>query len=574
MQNYISYHNLFSDFSYCFFGQNLILGQTLWRAIVVLALFYSFYVSSTLLKSQKHINLNKSWLIFFVLIIASKISIWGNSYFNVDEAQTIASAAKLASGSKLFLDVDGTSQGPIMLFLISLIPKLGISLNYSTLRIFDTLAIWIPSIFMIYKIGEKLSDKYNSFLMIIPIIMYYISLNFHDFIAFNSERFPFLFIIASAYLIICFVYNNKSKYAYLQIFLIGLFASLMSLAKLQSGPFSFAIFVYICYYLSKEANLSKSDKHQYILAFFIGILSPILILFVYLKSNDLLYDFRIRFIETTIFYSSFGLSKSSQNLGLVHKLFTLSKLLFGIQKWMSFFVPFSIYLYLIKINHSNNITNQIHKNIVLFIIMLFCACMIAMGTSGNKFAHYMMYFVAVFFVSFAVLFASYFKDSKLNVKIYSILLIPNILMIYLGSVSYKKDFTYYINANKSKSEQYFTYNNNKFKSIAVWGWDSNLYLESQSLQASAISHTYFQIVPSKYREYYQIKYIEELERNKAELFVDVVSKGAFFFEEKNEQFENFPIIANYIKSNFVFDTTIANYRYFKSIKYFNPLKVK
>jgi hypothetical protein len=144
----------------------------------------------------------------------------------------------------------------------------------------------------------------------------------------------------------------------------------------------------------------------------------------------------------------------------------------------------------------------------------------------------------------------------------------------LGSVSYKKDFTFYINAHKSSSEQYFENHQNKIKSLAVWGWDSNLYLESHSLQASAISHTYFQIVASKYREYYQIKYIEELERNKTELFIDVVSEGAFFFEEKNEQFENFPIISNYIKSNFVFDTTIANYRYFKSNKFFNPLMAK
>jgi len=89
--------------------------------------------------------------------------------------------------------------------------------------------------------------------------------------------------------------------------------------------------------------------------------------------------------------------------------------------------------------------------------------------------------------------------------------------------------------------------------LAVWGWNCDLYVVTGLPQATHEAHTERQIQPGAQRDgYYRPRYLADLERNRPAFFVDAVGPKAFGFDNRERDgHESVPALRDYIGSHYV-----------------------
>jgi hypothetical protein len=89
------------------------------------------------------------------------------------------------------------------------------------------------------------------------------------------------------------------------------------------------------------------------------------------------------------------------------------------------------------------------------------------------------------------------------------------------------------------------------ESMAVWGWASELYVDTGLVTATIDSVSLWQILPGSLQEYFLKRYADDLINSNAKLFVDAVAPRMFFFTDRETQgHEFFPEIARVINENY------------------------
>jgi hypothetical protein len=88
--------------------------------------------------------------------------------------------------------------------------------------------------------------------------------------------------------------------------------------------------------------------------------------------------------------------------------------------------------------------------------------------------------------------------------------------------------------------------------IAVWGWDNQVYVETQLPQATRESHSTRQLWDSPQRDsYYRPRYLADLATNSPAFFVDAVGPEAFHFSDREESgHETFEDLRLYIAEHY------------------------
>jgi hypothetical protein len=70
------------------------------------------------------------------------------------------------------------------------------------------------------------------------------------------------------------------------------------------------------------------------------------------------------------------------------------------------------------------------------------------------------------------------------------------------------------------------------ESMAVWGWASELYVDTGLVTATIDSVSLWQILPGSLQEYFLKRYADDLINSNAKLFVDAVAPRMFFFTDR------------------------------------------
>jgi hypothetical protein len=99
------------------------------------------------------------------------------------------------------------------------------------------------------------------------------------------------------------------------------------------------------------------------------------------------------------------------------------------------------------------------------------------------------------------------------------------------------------------------------KKIAVWGWNTKLYMETNSIQATRDPHIFNQVYESKYNEFFLRRYLLDIEKNKPALFIDAVP--GFYFKDLKYRHENYSDIYLYINKNYEKIVTVDSIRIYR-----------
>ena len=490
---------------------------------------------------------------------------------NPDEAQFTAGAIKLLKEPVFWRAVDAGSSGPLNVYPLTLPAFFGFRIEYASSRVIGLIMI-IAAIVCLYYALSTLYDKTISRLAIVPVVTTVALMTFFDYVHYTSEHFS-IAILSVAFLIVCKYYTGNSSNPNHLIFALGFILGTTPFAKMQSVPIAFSIaciFLHILW-------LKSSARGQFIrslAAFFLGgmLFSAVVVLYLTIFS---IYDafWKSYIQQNLLIYSTHGLMGDVNQMSFFRKILRFLNMLRKAQDTQILFLLTAIVLILgipfLIIKRVSLSLNPEKSNTFCFVyysLFILAASSYSIIRPGNGFTHYLLFLIVPSGLIIGVFLgelAKVLQVSKLTRSDLKFSLLTGVIFITFASsflqfaIIITSD-NVYLNNRRRFSRNYLGRIAKTIlkyaspgESMAVWGWASELYVDTSLVQATRDSASVWQILPGSLQEYFLKRYTDDLINSNAKLFVDAVAPRMFGFQDRETHgHEVFPEIARVIKENY------------------------
>jgi hypothetical protein len=357
------------------------------------------------------------------------------------------------------------------------------------------------------------------------------------------------------------------------VFALGFILGLTPFAKMQSVPIAFSIaciFLHILW-------LKSSARGQFIrslAAFFLGVIlfSALVVLYLIIFS---IYDaFWTSYIEQNLLiYSTHGLGGNLTQVSFLAKINIFLDMLVRVQDTQMLFLLTAIALIVgipfLIIKRFSLSPDQEKSNTFCFVyysLVILAASSYSVIRPGNSFPHYLLFLIipsgfliGVFLGELAkVLQVSKFTRSHLKLSLLTVVVFITVTSSFLQFTITIISDNFYLDNRRRFAKNYLspiakTILNyaSPGESMAVWGVEPELYVDTGLVQAIRDSVSFWQILPGSLQEYFLKRYADDLINSNANLFVDAVApKMTRFKDRETYGHEVFPEIARVIKENY------------------------
>lgn len=512
--------------------------QFLWNIYFILTTSIFLTIIYLILKKVKRIN-----LIYIILIkLFYMILMWAphmqRNYLNPDEIQWFVQAREFNYDPILW----------IKYFSVTNISRIGTILPLSIIDFvypgddscvklrMASLICYLSICIIAYKITHKIINNKNTSLIYSTVLCtMFANFQFFDFLAYNSEV-----ICTILLLLICNKYidfSSKSKINK-NIIIISSLIFILPLCKEQCFPvsvlLSILIFFYIFYNIRTSLNLFIYYNITLSTAFF---------LILYISGNfQYFYDIFIN----TIDYAKNGLTESRD---FKYKLIFLFNCLTR-EDFRSIFYPVTISIfYIILFKYKNLlkiIKNSYFELSIIFLLLIIISLIISLP--GNPFPHYGVLFFTPF-----ILLGIFILCSKY--KILKILFLSSIVTISLAQPEKHEGveelYLHNINIQPHSFVNYIRLNSEPNDRLVVWGWNNNLYIESDCLLGSRFLYPVYATTRWTKSANFLSYYLDDLIKFKPKFLISWMGSDTFYFNNSRySPIKNFPLVKDHIDKNY------------------------
>ena len=474
-----------------------------------------------------------------LLIAAMRLPIVVFNYeLNPDESQIISHALTLRQNPIFWQSVDGTTIGPIDIYLLTLVKIFGGNIDYSIAHA-AALGCSLVSLLFFFLSIRNFFNESTAKLTILPVVLFLAFTQETDFIHYTSEQVPLVLLTASLWLSSVIHKGNTLKWP---VFLLGLILGMIPFAKLQASLQAV--------YLGMGVFIILLQRHQIKSIFTLilgGIYFPILV-FTFLISFGLLPSFIEFYIKGNLVYASSGNTKNvfSQFVDIL----ILSP---------DFLKYLSSICVLILVG-AFSIRKSLDKWLLGFLFGWVLVSIYAITKSGNPFVHYLnllLYPLALL----GAFFVYYIQKPSLKIAtafipflIWSVFFIPQTLK--------KKPLNLYVSTTNHTLQQSEVAKKileyaRPDDMLVVWGWACRYYVETQLAEGTAENHTERCIYEHPMKPNYRKRFIADMLRNRPAVFIDAVGKNSVWVQDTTTQgHQNFPELKDFIASNYTLKATV------------------
>lgn len=475
---------------------------------------------------------------------------------NSDESQWIVNAATWLNGAVLWKDLSGFTGGPLLYIPLSVMYYAGDGLNYASIRLFGLIFCIIPSLIFVFLTLKQFINREYASLLTLPMILFYSFTNSKDFIAYESELIPQLFIAISCY----FFVSWQLKKTKLTLFLLSIILGCFPYAKLQAVPIALSIVV--CVFIEIYFSKNKTMKQKVFSGFYFitGGLLPSGILLIYILKNKIFTDFINDYIYQNLAYTNTGLT---YHISGFSKLLIPALLAIRTPELMAlicstFFCLGLCFFVLIK-NRKEIFSSD--KRRITYFIFITIASYFSVCIPGSYFYHYntLLIIPLVILNGFMAGIAfhlikennSFEKFTITTLVLFS--LTPLMVSLYNGNrgIDFIRNSGNYELSAVAKEISKYSIPNEK---LAVWGWNNKFYVETGLTQGTIGANSFNEAKSSLQHDNSNLeKYISGLIKNQPVIFLDA-SKPVFkgFINQERLSHENFSLLNDFIKSNYTF----------------------
>ncbi len=564
-----------------FISNNTIYFDYLCLMFLILSItnFGLFSNTPKLSKYDNHIGHRYTYffLIFTTLLLNRLHSLFIDVEFNVDESQFIVAANTLLKKGGMWKYVDVTTSGPLNVYPIVFLGYLGIKINYFTTRILALILLY-GSIICFFNTLKNFYNEYVARLGILTILFtFFVKCIDVNFIHYNSEYISVLLLNLATWGI-SIIWKEKNSLG--ALFLTGLMLGSLPFAKLQSVPIGVGLSIVTLYILYKQ----KKTISNY-LTFIIGGLSTAIFFIGYIAYYNAFSEFWQFYILSNLNYASSN--SYDQNRGIIETiLIWVLNLIYTDQSFLLIPCIILIALTFIFKNKGYNSVNSFRKVLKYDTISLLSTVYILFSTysilkSKCIFTHYLVFLpFPLCFSTISILRRCTDLKNGFNLlpklknikKKYiisgGIILMCGVLLIpIINPFKSIKLYPFYVGTpSRAKTISIIKKHLKNTDDLAIWGYELNIQMQSNTLMATPQPHNYHMLTNSidKGVEKYQYEnYLYHLKRNKPMVFVDfdrinndILSKSFEHFEKLREIILNDYHLVYTVKDNYLHRETL------------------
>jgi hypothetical protein len=560
--------------------------------------------------------LQHEWLFQLLLalfLIAMRLPLLALPELNPDESTFAAAANKLLRDPVFYRSVDTGTSGPVSIYPLLLPALFGFQIDYASGRFVDLLLLAGAAIF-IYRGLRILAPRPLARFAVLPLAGWFASVTFGDFVHGSSEHVPVFLISVALWLSISILHSDgRSRMAAAAL---GLVCGLLILSKFQSIPIGAAIVAATCIgkWLKEPADLRRRILVPGMLC---GSMAGVVILaYLFFSLFGVAADFRASYVirnvnyppglslyekvrriwqslfiikETYYFYLGVliflllethrFLKKSAQDQGPARDLVTpfalfgsvAVALTLGSELISDTAVAYSLLFFLGLLVWGVLTTypsffdlgaRLFHGKLALLVVLFLLASIYAVAAPGTGFYHYQLFLITPFCFCAAILL---FQDSRspanrepdfnpwlcLRCRWFFLLLF---LVPFLHNLSEDRQGLFLTSPPAlPAAARAISALARPGEYLAVWGWQSELYVDSQTVQATQHSDSIAELENGPYRDLARRRYVQEFEKTRPPIFADAVGPTSFGYHDRAKLgHEQFPELAAIIASDYAF----------------------
>lgn len=516
----------------------------------------------------------------FAFLLLSRWPGFLRGHLNVDEQQFIAGAMKLLQDPIFWRSVDGTTTGPLNIYIITIPAFFGFNLDSVTSRCIGFILVFIAVLGLYYSL-RYLYSRAIARLSLIPVITTFALMREPDYIHYSSEHLS-IAILSVALSIVCYSYSQG--FIFKNVFALGFLLGLIPFAKFQGIPISLATAIFfINIFWIKKQNYKYFLKGFYI--FISSFILPTLLVITITIFFSIFDDFWKSYIFQNILYAN----NASEMLKGNQPSFLKALLIIFPGWWLDtrdtralFILTLISLLGLLflgfKYNKKLSLTRMMSSDtaiLVCYSLLMLIASIFAVIKPGTFFKHYLLFLIIPCGFFYGVITGEIEKAIRVTSTSRKTKTIVTTVLISLAICS---SLPLVVTGVQSK---YFIWNQRKYSNyydltpltqavlnygspgeyMAVWGWVPELYVETGLVQATRDGHSFWQISPSVLQPYYIRRFVNDLSNSKAKLFVDAVSTEMFAFHNRKTQgHEAFPEVKKFVQENYTLIDEVTGVR--------------
>jgi hypothetical protein len=577
-------------------------------------------------------------LIIFSLVMIARIPSFLPPMLNPDEVNCIVGANKLLKDMVFWRSVDGTTSGPLNFYPLMIAHLFDLKIEYATARIIGAILV-IGSLLCLYFALKIIYNKKIARISLIPTTLSFAGMNYFDYIHYTSEL-PSVFLLSLSLLLIVYFCKREGNCSFIEIFSLGLLLGIIPYAKLQSLPIIFCLFIiFLSSIFPRQRNLFEMIKtFLYLLAGFLFCSIFVLMITIFVGIE---HDFLISYFLSTLSISGVKVSLFKKMFVVFPKLIAGSNDLLPL--FITAILIISRIGILVKVHHSFPEKKRSSTFFfVYYSLFFFIFSVISIIQPGRPFRHYLLFLtipsgfiIGVFIGEFSKLYSyriyskqlinilirkrlksiadktfGHFQKVKLqpsqsinqsNLVSKSKSIVKNsilemLIFLFFGHFVF---FTIYLfcsnyvsipnhfesvpayienySSNISKTVSKYT---SPEEEIAIWGWATTIYEETDTIPATRDTHGFWQLKSSSFQNYYIDRFIRDLIEKKPKIFINAVTNqypvygaaldndneyGISFSEVGNVNHDSFIRLKKLIDSNYKMIEEIEGVKIFKKL---------
>lgn len=457
---------------------------------------------------------------------------------NVDESQWIVSAATLVHDPYFWRSVDGTTSGPLNVWLPALMYYLGFGLDYTTLRLWGLLTCALPTAWLLlatfrHQVGERVAR-----LAIIPVATCLALTTDPDGVAFNSEQLP-MTVLALAGFLLSRVFRDAGpgqSPGWGWPLALGVVLGCLPYTKLQATPIGLVLAVWGLAGLFSNVYTPATSRFRWLTAFILGGLVPTVLVGIYLLATDLT-EYAVRsYLLVNLEYAQTG-SWGAGTVDWADRVLIRLPEIYGSMRSTNWFWRLGLLLSGLWIVKLVFLPAKIHPvaNRLWFIGSACLVSLYAILQPGNSFPHYQwLSFVPVSWLIGEMLHRLITTPANTRwvrhrwtwTAVATVLLVSIGYPGWLAVSRFNPGIEQLATVNRRSHaaavstaiRQYARPND----SMVIWGWSNNLHVETGLLMGSRFIPLYFPVVEGPQQAYFLDVYRQDLLANRPAVIVDAV----------------------------------------------------
>ena len=437
------------------------------------------------------------------------------------------------------------------------------------------------SISFLYMSFDRIFGPVLSRLVILPLAVAVSFMRDVDMLSYNSEH-PVILLLCIAFFFLSRVYSSGPGRYNARLISLGFILGAVPFAKLQGVPMAFFIGLFGCFVVYQTLSI------KCLLVLMVSALMPALMILLTVSLYGGLESFWMSYIKFNLFYASEStVSGFGQRMAMLFQIMDVPKELhfFLFYSFSVIIIGLFLILSLAKISRVDFVK-------LLFSIILLCITIFCIVAPGRTLIiHYLLLLLIPLTLLVAVVVdcvckstAHYLSREQPFASFFLNLQAAVIYIFISGLYHFHMHFTFkpsFLERAAARYEGYCPQGdavavlNHYFSpgsKMAIWGWGTELWAGTNFLMGTRDGNTGFLIDENPLQGYYGKRFLDDLQENKPELFVEAVAPNFFRYHDRTKQgFKNSPLIKEYIDEHYRWEAEVGGIQIYLR-KDMNPIK--